>query len=97
MAAAILRERLIGGLSALSLIFGTTIAILLLIGIATLISNAVRRWRLARRYDFGPRGNATWAQVDEHFDEFLADNPDIQAGLIRLESAIRKQKKGDRA
>lgn len=98
MTDAILYQRLGEGAAANILIFAVPLAVLAFMGIGSLISNAVRRWRLARRYDFGPNANALWADLDDHFDDYLANNPDIAAGLSRLRAAVRdEQRKGRQA
>jgi hypothetical protein len=89
-------QRLLIGAAALALVFLVALSVAVLAILAMAAADAIRRIRIERRYDLGPRGNALWADLDAHLDEFLDDNPDIAAGLDRLRTAIRdEQPQGD--
>ena len=57
------------------------------------IATAIRRWR-QRHYDYGPNANALFADIDQHLTQALAEDPELFAGLIRLQAAIDNPQEG---
>lgn len=93
MAAAILRERLIGGVAALALVFATTVLVLIVVGVACLIGDAVSRRRKARQLvaDAAARGS-----LYAYLDDCVLVDPELAEGFRRLDDAIHNdQPQGD--
>lgn len=97
MANAVLVQRLIVSGAALVALFITTLLCLLVMAIGCAVGNAISRWRLARRYDYGPNANALWADLDAHLDDYVTADPELEAGFARLRAAVRDQQEGEQA
>lgn len=57
---------------------------------------AVVRWWRARRHDVGPDALHLQRDVDKYLDRLAANDPEVKAGLARLDAAVRdEQQRGE--
>ncbi|MCG0066524.1 hypothetical protein L0F81_25120 [Streptomyces tricolor] len=88
-----IEQRIIGAAWAYGLLLAAIVTILTAVLVCSGISALACRWR-ARRDDFGPAGNRLWEEVDAHLEDVIAADPQLAAGLDRLNAAVRNQHKG---
>lgn len=53
---------------------------------------AVFRWWRARRHDVGADKLRLLRDLDKHLDRFVADDPEVKAGLARLDAAVQRER-----
>lgn len=78
-------------------VFGAAI---LAVGVACTVVLAVwaaAEWWRDRRHDVGPDALRLLQDVDQHLDRFVLDDPEVQAGLARLDAAVRAEHEGGTA
>jgi len=70
-----------------------SVAVIVIFGAA-----AIAAWRRDRRdeqHDVGPDALQLLDDLDAHLDQFAIDDPEVKAGLARLNAAVRDDQTGE--
>ncbi|MFL5910512.1 MAG: hypothetical protein ACJ768_08115 [Gaiellaceae bacterium] len=61
--------------------------------IGAIVLGVVFWWR-DRRHDVGPDALRLLKDLDAHLDHFVANDPEVKAGIARLHAAMHDEQKG---
>ncbi|SEC02365.1 hypothetical protein SAMN04490357_0988 [Streptomyces misionensis] len=85
----------VGGAVLLATVLLTAMATGALIAAACAVARAIVHRVRARRQNLTVAELRLLDELDTHLDNYLADNPDIEDGLNRLQAAVREHQRED--
>ncbi|MEU5593064.1 hypothetical protein [Streptomyces sp. NPDC020298] len=87
-----INESTVGGAVLLAVGLLAVLAAGFVTGLVWVTACKVARWRKSRRHDASPD---VFEELAAHLSDYVAANPELEAGFARLRAAIRDEQKGE--